>query len=124
MVPAITDRPLLNKTTNASAIVCPFCGKTFESKRPNCTSCGSIPLVSIDDPAVYETILPMCGPGFHVNHFQLETHDDSRMGQTDSTAKSVRPGIPMMLGRLGRSLLRYAKAVLATLCPGQQTHVN
>lgn len=124
MVPAITDRVLQNKTTGASAAVCPFCGKTFENKRPNCTSCGSIPLVSIDDQTVYETILPMCGPEFHVNEFHLETHDDSSTVQTDSTAKSVRPAIPMMFDRLGRSLLNYAKAAVATLRPGQRTHVN
>lgn len=41
--------------------VCPFCEMTFDARRRTCTGCGGNLVVPVDDRAVYETILPMCG---------------------------------------------------------------
>ena len=48
-------------TSTAPSFVCPFCGATYFVGKPACSRCDSNLVVPIDDPWVYEMLLPLCG---------------------------------------------------------------
>lgn len=46
--------------------ICTLCEATFQSPRQRCSNCEGNLVVPVDESEVYETVLPMLDPNYHV----------------------------------------------------------
>jgi hypothetical protein len=89
--------------------VCPLCGATFDGDRSACSRCDSTLVVSIDDRRVYETVLPMCGHYYDLQHRPGECRDDAAEPTDGDDGRAV--SVPLLSSI--RPIARWA----ATLRP-------
>jgi hypothetical protein len=82
--------------------VCPFCGTRHSDHPGRCPACDAVPVVDVDDEAVYRTVVAMCGP---------ECATDPDPAADDAAA----PTIEAELRTCGRTLAAVARATARSL---------